>query len=97
MNAADKFVRKPMDLDEAGQPAGEVHVIVERCKECSYCIEYCPADVLVYTEEINARGYHYPIVADGKSESCILCKFCDAICPEMAIYTTDPKAEEAGK
>lgn len=96
MSNADKFVRRPMDLDEAGQAVGQVHVITERCKECSYCIVYCPADVLKYSEEINARGYHFPIIADGKSDSCVLCKFCDAICPELAIYTTDrAEGEEA--
>ena len=93
MNKADSIVRRPMDLDESSLPVGEVHVIVERCKECSYCIEYCPADVLEYSTEINSRGYHYPIVAAGKEDACVLCKFCDAICPELAIYTSDSKSE----
>ena len=97
MKAADKFARKPMDLDEAIKPAGEVHVITERCKECSYCIEYCPAKVLEYSTDINPRGYHYPIVVEGKEDACVLCKFCDAICPELAIYTTDPAAQEQEK
>jgi 2-oxoglutarate ferredoxin oxidoreductase subunit delta len=86
---AEKFARKPMDLDRAGTPLGRVHVITERCKECSYCISYCPADVLEYSDDINSRGYHFPIIAEGKSGACVLCKFCDAICPELAIYTTD--------
>ena len=93
MKAADTFPRQPMDLERAGTPCGRVHVIVERCKECSYCIEYCPADVLEYSEDTNSRGYHYPIIAEGKAESCVLCKFCDAICPELAIYTTDAAAK----
>ena len=92
MKAADYIPRQPMDLDRAGTPRGQVHVIRERCKECSYCIEYCPADVLSYSTAINSRGYHFPIVAEDKAEACILCKFCDAICPELAIYTTDAEA-----
>lgn len=94
MKAADYIPRQPMDLDQAGTPQGRVHVIRERCKECSFCIEYCPTDVLSYSSEINARGYHFPIVVEEKATACILCKFCDAICPEMAIYTTDAKGED---
>ena len=94
MKAADYIPRQPMDLDRAGTPRGAVHVITERCKECSYCISYCPADVLEYSTDINAKGYHYPIVAEGKESACVLCKFCDAICPEMAIFTSDPAAAD---
>ena len=83
-----------MDLGLAQVPEGEVHVIDERCKECNFCITYCPADVLVYSEGTNLKGYRYPEVAEGKESACILCRFCDMICPELAIFTTD-KAEES--
>lgn len=89
MAPADRNARKPMDLARAGVPLGEVHVIAERCKECGYCIEYCPEKVLVYTRDINSRGYHFPIVAQDKATACVLCKFCDLICPELAIHTSD--------
>ena len=78
-----------MDLDQAGVPQGVVHVIAERCKECNFCINYCPAEVLAYSDDINSRGYHYPVVVDGKATACVLCKFCDLICPELAIHTTE--------
>jgi 2-oxoglutarate ferredoxin oxidoreductase subunit delta len=81
--------RKPMDLPLAQVPVGEVHVIAERCKECGFCISYCPTDVLVYTDDTNAKGYHYPIVAEGKETACVNCHFCDLICPELAIYTNE--------
>lgn len=87
--SADNTGREPMDLDRAGVPQGEVHVIAERCKECSYCIVYCPEQVLVYSEATNAKGYHFPEIAEGKATACVLCKFCDLICPELAIHTTD--------
>ncbi len=83
-----------MDLPLAQVPVGRVHVIAERCKECSFCINYCPTQVLVYSEEINEKGYHYPIVAEGKEKSCVNCKFCDLICPELAIYTTEAKDDD---
>ncbi len=82
-------VRAPMDLARAQVPEGRVHVIVERCKQCDFCISYCPTEVLAYSDETNAKGYHFPIVAAGKESACIRCQFCDLICPELAIYTTD--------
>ena len=91
----EKIARQPMDLNLAQVPEGRVHVIAERCKECNFCITYCPTDVLVYTEETNFKGYRYPEVAKGKESSCILCRFCDVICPELAIFTTDISEEEA--
>jgi len=84
----DDTSRQPMDLPHARVPQGNVHVITERCKECSYCIAYCPTQVLVYSEETNAKGYHFPIIAQDKAASCVYCKFCDLICPELAIFTT---------
>ena len=86
-----------MDLPLARGPVGRVHIIAERCKECSFCISYCPTEVLVYSEEINAKGYHYPIVAEGKESACVHCQFCDLICPELAIYTTEVLDEEKPK
>ncbi len=81
--------RTPLDLPLARVPVGRVHVIAERCKQCDFCITYCPTSVLAYSQDINAKGYHFPVIADGKSEACIACKFCDLICPELAIFTTE--------
>ena len=86
--------RQPMDLTRAQVPRGLVHVIVERCKQCDFCITYCPTDVLIYSDDINAKGYHYPLVAEGKESACVHCGFCDLICPELAIYTTEVTDEE---
>jgi 2-oxoglutarate ferredoxin oxidoreductase subunit delta len=38
---------------------------------------------------MNAKGYHYPTVAEGKDESCVHCQFCSIVCPEFAIYTEE--------
>jgi 2-oxoglutarate ferredoxin oxidoreductase subunit delta len=91
----DKIARQPMDLDRAQVPEGRVHVIEERCKECNFCITYCPADVLAYSVDTNYKGYRFPIVVEGKESSCILCRFCDMICPELAIFTTDANEPES--
>jgi len=93
-DSMEKAQRKPMDLHLAQVPEGRVHVIAERCKECNFCITYCPTDVLVYTEDTNAKGYRYPEVAEGKESSCVLCRFCDMICPELAIFTTEASDDE---
>lgn len=79
--------RQPMDLAKAQVPLGQVYVIPERCKECGYCVSYCPEKVLSYSEDINIKGYHYPVVTSGKEDACVHCGFCDLICPELAIYT----------
>jgi 2-oxoglutarate ferredoxin oxidoreductase subunit delta len=86
--------REPMDLSSAQVPVGRVHVISERCKECNFCINYCPTKVLEYSGEINAKGYHFPIVSKGKETACVHCRFCDLICPELAIFTTEISEED---
>jgi formate hydrogenlyase subunit 6/NADH:ubiquinone oxidoreductase subunit I len=86
--------REPMDLSSAQVPMGRVHVISERCKQCNFCINYCPTKVLEYSEEINAKGYHFPIVSKGKETECVHCRFCDLICPELAIFTTEISEED---
>lgn len=73
---------------------GRVHVIAERCKQCNFCIHYCPTNVLEYSVEINAKGYHFPIVSTGKETACVHCRFCDLICPELAIFTTEITDED---
>lgn len=89
MEPDDQTERAPIDLPLARLPRGRVHVIAERCKQCDYCVSYCPTQVLVYSGETNARGYHFPVVAEGKEDACVRCQFCDLICPELAIYTTE--------
>ncbi|OGK12145.1 MAG: 4Fe-4S ferredoxin [Candidatus Riflebacteria bacterium RBG_13_59_9] len=79
------YWRKPLDFDQVVIPRGEVHVIVDRCKGCEFCVEYCPKDVLEISEEFNAKGYHPPKVV--KPEECVDCNLCEMICPEFAIFS----------
>ena len=62
---------------------GRVTVIIERCKGCEYCAEFCPLGVLVMSSKFNAKGYHYPEVAHP--EKCSGCDLCGMYCPDFAI------------
>lgn len=86
---SENGLRRPMDLDQARIPLGQVHVIPARCKECRFCVDFCPEQVLSFSREINAKGYHYPVVSKDKENACVHCGFCDLVCPEMAIYTVE--------
>ena len=87
-----------MGFDPLRIPRGEVHVLPERCKECGFCVGYCPEKVLAFSEEINAKGYRYPLIAQDKEEACVHCGFCNLICPELAIYTVEvPRAGDDGE
>ena len=73
------------DLDEVKIPRGDVYVVVERCKGCGFCVEYCPKDVLALSEEFNRKGYHPPKVV--KHGECVNCNLCEMICPDFAIFS----------
>ena len=88
-----KYWRQPLDFDQVNIPRGEVRIIVDRCKGCGFCVEYCPKDVLAMSEEFNAKGYHPPeVVRHGE---CVDCNLCEMICPDYAIYSVAVEAGEA--
>jgi 2-oxoglutarate ferredoxin oxidoreductase subunit delta len=68
-------------------PRTRIHVIDNRCKGCGFCIEFCPEDVLGFSEKPNQKGYHPPTVR--KSENCIQCNKCEFVCPEFAIFLSN--------
>ncbi|MBI4322042.1 MAG: 4Fe-4S dicluster domain-containing protein [Chloroflexi bacterium] len=79
-----KFWRKPLDLDKISLPRGEIHVNAERCKGCSFCVEYCPKNVLELSKSFNSKGYYLPL---AKNEAdCATCRLCELLCPEFAIH-----------
>ena len=89
--------REPLDKENVCVPKGRIFVIPERCKECDFCIKFCPKEALEKSEQINTKGYHYPTMKEGKVGACVDCGFCFLICPEFAIYTLDAKEERGGK
>jgi 2-oxoglutarate ferredoxin oxidoreductase subunit delta len=83
--------RLPLDLEleQFRVPRGQVFIIPNRCKDCQFCIEFCPADVHERSTQLNPKGYHYAVVAEGKEEACVNCRFCMLVCAEFAIYSEE--------
>jgi 2-oxoglutarate ferredoxin oxidoreductase subunit delta len=65
-------------------PRGVVTINTELCKGCGFCIEFCPAAVLEFSDEFNSRGYHYPCAV--RPEACTGCDLCGFYCPDFAIF-----------
>jgi 2-oxoglutarate ferredoxin oxidoreductase subunit delta len=90
-----KYWRKPLDADTVTHTRGRIYVLKELCKGCSFCVEYCPRDVLELSQEFNKKGYHPPVAV--REEDCVDCRLCELICPEFAIYAEEIKDEEIEK
>jgi len=88
-----KYWRKPLDVGEIKLPQGDVKIVVDRCKGCAFCVEYCPKGVLVLSDEFNIKGYHPPEVI--KHGECVNCSLCEMICPEFAIFSVSQATDEA--
>jgi 2-oxoglutarate ferredoxin oxidoreductase subunit delta len=63
---------------------GQVAIVVERCKACGFCVEFCPTKVLALSSAFNAKGYHPPYVV--AAEKCSGCDLCGMYCPDFAIF-----------
>jgi 2-oxoglutarate ferredoxin oxidoreductase subunit delta len=88
------FWRTPLDIQDIQIPKGQIHLIIDRCKGCEFCVEYCPRGVLAMSTGFNAKGYHYPEVV--MPEDCVDCDLCEMICPDFAIFCL-PAPEEEGE
>ena len=86
-----KYWREPLDLKDIRVPHGDIQVLVERCKGCGWCVEFCPRDVLEVSDEINSKGYHPPRAV--RPEACVSCGLCELLCPEFAIYVLEEEGE----
>ena len=86
-----KSWRKPFDHAEKATKPGKVTIDKERCKNCGYCVEFCPTNALKMTDELNTRGYYTATVAD--ENKCLSCGLCEIICPEFAIRV-DPSGNK---
>ncbi len=91
------YWRVPFDIDKIKIPHGNVQIMVERCKGCGFCVEYCPKQTLEMSPEFNRKGYHYPQVV--KRGTCVNCNLCETICPEFAIFVVEdePRSPDASE
>ncbi|MGE4213868.1 MAG: 4Fe-4S dicluster domain-containing protein [Anaerotignaceae bacterium] len=56
----------------------------EMCKECEYCMNFCPKKtILKKSGSVNKKGYYAVEAAD--LTNCIACGICAIMCPEGAI------------
>src|SRR3974390_547953 len=76
---------------------GTVEIVVERCKACGFCVEFCPTKVLALSSAFNSKGYHTPYLVHP--EKCSGCDLCGMYCPDFAIFgykqPTPPKQAAA--
>jgi 2-oxoglutarate ferredoxin oxidoreductase subunit delta len=76
-------------IDKPVRHHGTVHVIASRCKECEFCVVFCPEEMLEISDRYTSRGYRPARVKEGKEGDCIACRFCEDVCPEYAIYVVE--------
>jgi 2-oxoglutarate ferredoxin oxidoreductase subunit delta len=62
------------------------------CKGCNICIDRCPVDALEESDKLNRRGIRPPKLKE-KNE-CNYCRYCELICPDMAIIVIPDKDEK---
>ena len=86
--APQKTARRPI-LAPQGLKLRDVDIFIidERCKGCSFCIEFCPKKVFEESKRTNAAGIHPPRVKD--SSLCVGCGVCEDICPDFAVFLID--------
>ena len=81
-----KYWEKPFGKPKPKAVDGEIHIIDDRCKGCSFCIEFCPNGVLKLSTGFNKKGYHPPIVV--QIYKCAFDGLCQSVCPDSAIFIT---------
>ena len=81
-----KFWRLPLDAERQDIPVGDLFIIPDRCKECGFCVEFCPNRVLALSTDFNKKGHPPPVKRTDRE--CNNCGICEVICPEFAIYST---------
>lgn len=46
-----------------------VKIDFDRCKECHYCVKFCPKKIIAAGDKINKQGYYTPVIEN--MEECI--------------------------
>lgn len=62
---------------------GYITIDKERCKGCTFCIEFCPRKSISLSHDLNLKGYF--VAAIAPEQDCTGCGTCAIVCPEVAI------------
>ncbi len=85
---------KPSKSEKPPAAKGQAFIDEERCKGCSYCVVFCPTEVLAMGGRLNRKGYHLPEVVNP--EKCNGCDMCGLFCPDFAIFGVRNKKKKDG-
>ena len=80
------LTRRP-SLRNQGAAMQRVIIKAEKCKQCGYCVEFCPRQALAFGARPNAGGYN-PVTLD--SEKCVACGTCYLVCPDF-VFSINPE------
>ena len=90
-----QFLPTVPQTERAAMAKGSVQIVVERCKACGFCVEFCPTHVLALSSAFNAKGYHTPYMVHP--DKCSGCDLCGMYCPDFAIFGFKSPEAEAKK
>ena len=78
---------KPDTTTELQRPC--VVISPEECKGCARCVQACPNNVLILSNQVNSQGLR---VAEAAHPGCTGCGICFYNCPEPGAITVYKKA-----
>jgi len=70
----------------------KVVIDIQKCKGCGLCLEVCPKNILNFSSKYNEAGYNYVECIDD--DSCIVCKSCAIVCPDLVFTLYKPDKQE---
>lgn len=73
---------------------GAITIDIEKCKGCELCVVACPTETIELSDDVNAKGYHFAIMANN---DCTGCTNCAIVCPEAIINVYRKKIDEGKK
>ena len=78
-------------IPEGTKTVGTVDIDAPLCKGCNLCVVVCPENVLVMTDQVNAKGWHVVALIEP---GCTGCTLCALACPDgvFTVYRADAGA-----
>ena len=58
---------------------GQIQIERERCKGCTFCMEFCPTKSISLSEGLNLKGYF--VATFDPETGCNGCGTCALMCP----------------